>query len=196
MTEALHLGALVPAAVGACCAVGARRPGRLRAVLGIVGAALMLLAMLDAATAVLGVPVLVWAGLLLAVAVASAAVVARPSGLGATAARPGEGGGHVHGAMALHGSLGAVVMAMLLVAMTVHGASADSASHAAGGAVHSGATGILSLVLASAAGYLVFGAVLAWRVVRAGGPRAQRVLAVTELTSMGLSTALMAATFV
>lgn len=183
MGEALHLGALVPAAVGACCTLGAPRSGRERAVGGLV-AVVMLLAMLDAGTRMLGVPVLAWAALLVLTAVGSAFA-------GRVEARsPGH-----RGIMGLQGSLGSVVMAGLLVAMAAGSPRSDvlvTVGHHGGGA--SGTlTPVVAVVAVGALVYAAWSAVLARRFLRdtSAPRRAARMLPVIEVAGMGGSTALM-----
>ncbi|MGA1836213.1 hypothetical protein VD659_04700 [Herbiconiux sp. 11R-BC] len=69
MAELLHAGALLPAAVGACCTLGSVRSRRLAAALSAI---VMLLAMVDATTGLLRVPPFVWTAVLVAAALAAA----------------------------------------------------------------------------------------------------------------------------
>lgn len=184
MGEALHLGALVPAAVGACCTLGARRSGRERAVGGLV-AVVMLLAMLDAGTGMLGVPVLAWAALLVLTAVGSAFA-------GRVGASASSGAIRHRGAMGLHGSLGSVVMAGLLVVMGSGGPR--SGSLVAAGHHGGGASGTLTAVVAvGALVYAGWSAVLVGRFLSdtSAPRRAARMLPAIEVAGMGGSTALM-----
>ena len=117
MTEILHLWALAPAAVGTCCLPADRR--RVRAP-ELTASALMLIAMLDAATVGL-VATVFWAGMLLLAAMALAGV---RSGRRRHPARRAD-------TMTVHTALGLVVMAALLLTMPAGQPSAPS-GHAHG----------------------------------------------------------------
>ena len=196
MGELLHAGALVPAAVGACCTLGARRSGRAAAG---VSALVMLLAMLDTVFRMPGLPALVWAALLIGTALA-AAVSARAASR-AQAAVGGRAASHAvaavaHPVMALHGGLGMIVMAGLLLVMglpvsgvAVSDAVTVSAGHHGGGA--SGA--LVALVGVGSLAYAGYSVVVATRLARADpGRRAvRRWLPVVEVAGMGASTLLM-----
>jgi hypothetical protein len=208
MGELLHAGALVPAAVGACCTLGARRSGRAAAG---VSAIVMLLAMLDTVFRMPGLPALVWAALLIGTALA-AAVSARAAsrsraavvGRAASRARAAV----VHPVMALHGGLGMIVMAGLLLVMgsPASGAAVSdavavtasvSAGHHGGGA--SGA--LVALVGVGSLAYAGYSVVVALRLARgpapspaaalAGRAAVRRWLPVVEVAGMGASTVLM-----
>ncbi|NYD69221.1 hypothetical protein [Herbiconiux flava] len=209
MGELLHAGALVPAAVGACCTLGARRSGRAAAG---VSAVVMLLAMLDTVFRMPGLPALVWAALLIGTALAAAVSAragsrARAAGVGRAGSRARAAG--VHPVMALHGGLGMIVMAGLLLVMGGAGelggagapasavsvsavAASVSAGHHGGGA--SGA--LVALVGVGSLAYAGYSAVVALRLAR--GPAAaahcaamRRWLPVVEVAGMGASTVLM-----
>jgi hypothetical protein len=193
MAEILHLSALLPAAVSACCTAGAARS---RGAWAVISAVVMLAAMLDLAGG--GVlPPLAWSVLLVALAMggAVAARIARATG-------PDP--------MAAHAALGLVVMAGLVVLMAA-GANAPGAGSAlpGGHAQHTAGAGPLAgTVWAGTAAYLAYSAVLVGRraarrahVAGAGmggavagiaGPRAWR-RDDFEIAGMAASVALMAA---
>ncbi|WP_396645033.1 hypothetical protein [Microbacterium sp.] len=136
MSEALHLWAVAPAAIGTCCLAADRarvRPPE------VVASVLMLLAMLDTALSGLLAPVY-WAALLILAALVLA-MVRRPRRRRAP---------RVPVAMTLHTALGLVVMAALSLVMTAH---APAAGHAHGIAlapvllVGSGAYAVVSAAL-------------------------------------------------
>ncbi len=216
MAELLHAGALLPAAVGACCTLGSVRSRRLAAALSAI---VMLLAMLDATVGVLRVPTFVWTAVLVAAALAAALAgrlatgAPHPGGARAVAdpsARtrgPGrrsapDAGARVPvparhaGAMAAHGSAGLLVTAGLLAAMGgAGGASAVGASWGAGlaGSMHHAGSASGALLTMSGVGALVYmglSAVLALRLPRA---TLRDRMAVAEVASMAASTALMLA---
>ncbi|MGG7465982.1 hypothetical protein [Plantibacter sp. YIM 135347] len=196
MVEALHLGALLPAAVGACCTVGGRR-----GIVDLVAAIVMLAAMIDAATGAALLHPLVWGAVLVAVGIVSAARLRGVGASSATAATADIGAGtetpaavatntaeRQHRLMLVHTSLGLLVMATMLVAMASHG------SHAVLGisssVTHHGAAGADTfgvIVAAAVASYTAFTACLT-----ASAVRSRRVLPAVELTSMALSLAAMA----
>ncbi|MGD8193219.1 hypothetical protein ACEXQB_001845 [Herbiconiux sp. P18] len=191
MGEVLHAGALLPAAVGACCTVGARRSGRVAAV---VSAGLMLLAMLDANLRLIGLSSIVWAALLLLVALGGAAAH-RMGGRGRRWAAPAARASPTphEAAMAVHGRIGLIVMAGLLLAMVPMGSGTAGAGAGFGGAgvsMHHGSAGAGGLLDAVAVGTLVYvgySAVLGVRWAR----RRARLLPVLEVSSMGCSALLM-----
>ena len=113
MSEILHVAAVAPAAVGACCLAADRARVRPPEVLA---SALMLLAMLDAAVFGVVAPVW-WTGLLLAGAIALT-VWRRPR----QRRTP-----HVPALMTVHTTLGMVVMGGLQLGMGGHAAPAAHA---------------------------------------------------------------------
>jgi hypothetical protein len=189
MVEALHLGALLPAAVGACCTVGGRR-----GIVDLVAAIVMLAAMIDAATGAALLHPLVWGAVLVAVGIVSAA---RLRGVGASSATAGTEtpaavatvtAERQHRLMLVHTSLGLLVMATMLVAMASHGAHAAlgiSSSVTHHGAAGAGTFGVI--VAAAVASYTAF---TAW--LTASAVRSRRILPAVELTSMALSLTAMA----
>ncbi|MFS2075865.1 hypothetical protein, partial [Curtobacterium sp. CT11-133] len=71
MTDVLGLAAIVPASAGACCTVGAWRPGR---AVDVVAAVVMVAAMLDGVVGPRVLPGVVWFVVLALLAVTVAAV--------------------------------------------------------------------------------------------------------------------------
>ena len=148
MAEILHLGALLPAAVSACCTVGAARS---RGALGVISAIVMLAAMLDLTGGGLLSPLL-WSALLVASAVGGALAVR----LAPVALRDG---------MRTHGALGLVVMAGLVVLMagagpagTVSSGGDPVGAHAQHAALAAGP--LAGTVWAGTAAYLAFSSAL------------------------------------
>ncbi|MGG7509866.1 hypothetical protein [Plantibacter sp. YIM 135249] len=198
MVEALHLGALLPAAVGACCTVGGRR-----GIVDLVAAIVMLAAMIDAATGAALLHPLVWGAVLVAVGIVSAARLRGVGASSATAATADIGADtetpaavatvtvtaeRQHRLMLVHTSLGLLVMATMLVAMASHG------SHAALGTpssvTHHGAAGAGTFGVIVAAAVASYTAFTAW--LTASAVRSRRILPAVELTSMALSLTAMA----
>lgn len=117
MTELLHLGALVPAAVGACCTVGGRRGP-----VDLVAAILMLAAMLDLGTGTAIVHPFLWAIVLTVLAVGSA--LRLRLGTATVAHRDDESGralANHRAGMMIHTAAGLLIMAALVCAMAGHG---------------------------------------------------------------------------
>ena len=192
MGEMLHAGALLPAMVGACCTVGARRSGRVAAV---VSAGLMLLAMLDANLRLVGLSPIVWA-LLLVLAAVGGAAAHRMGGRGRRgASRPSRRLAVSHeAAMAVHGRVGLIVMAGLLLVMAPAGSGPEGAGGlGAGGSMHhgsagaGGASGLLDAVAIGALVCVGYSVVLGVRSVR----RRAALLPVLEVSSMGCSALMM-----
>ncbi|MDO9395666.1 MAG: hypothetical protein Q7T71_03880, partial [Herbiconiux sp.] len=94
MGEVLHLSALLPATVGVCCTLGAGRGGvshhrgRAARLVAAVSALLMLLAMLDVSTRMLGLTPPAWSAVLLLAALAAAPVALRARPRAATPPGP------------------------------------------------------------------------------------------------------------
>lgn len=174
MIEALHLGSMLPATLGACCVAGGADR---RSPLAWLGMLAMLAAMAD--TMLLPRPVLpaiAWAAVLVALALATA--------VRGRFARPGDGRPHPAGAMSAHRALQAVLMAGLVVVAAGHHAVAPPAAHSS--AAHDGhAIPLAALVGASA---LLFALASGWLATR---PR-QPVLVRAEATLGAASVALMA----
>ena len=161
MVEALHLGSMLPATLGACCAAGGRDRRSATAWLGMLA---MLAAMTD--TMVLPTPLLpavAWAAVLVALAIATAARARRLSVAGSRR--------ETHLTMGLHRALQSLLMAGLLVVMSAHqygGRALTTSAHAG----HTAGGPWLPLVLAAAA--LVFAAYSARLVTRRGTNRLDR----------------------
>ena len=198
VAEALHLGALLPAAVGACCTLGARRSGRVAA---LASALVMLLAMLDTTAGLVGLPALTWSAVLVltALVVAATGRLASPTG-----ARAGAGTGPVRlghaSAMAVHGGIGLIAMAALLAVMgspSMGGGVAGVSGLAGATGLHhaGGASGVLGAAVAvGVLAYGGFSGMLAVRLARdAGVRRRRRALAALEVAAMGASALLMLA---
>jgi hypothetical protein len=169
MVEVLHLAAVFPATVGLCCAVGDRR-SRARSV---AAAATMLLAMVAMAAGSPGVPSVVWAGVLVALGIATAIGLRH----GADATAP------LHARrMQLHRAFGLVLGAALLL-VGAHPATELESGHPG----HSGGM-LLAATLAGSAGYLVFTVWLVAASVRRRAP----IVGIVESSAMGLMTMLMA----
>jgi hypothetical protein len=151
MIEALHLGSMLPATLGACCVAGSADR---RSPLAWFGMLAMLAAMAD--TMLLPHPLVapvVWAALLVTTGVATAvALRLRPAGRG--------GAGDVHAAhpartMALHRALQAILMGGLIVAAGAHHGAAGG-GHSAHGVDVIAALGVAALAFAVASGLLAF----------------------------------------
>jgi len=173
MTELLHAAAIVPATVGACCTIGARRSRR---ALAAASAALMALAMVDMAFGFALIPALAWSAILLALALGSA-IALRFTGARRDSHAP---------SMALHGAIGLMVMAALIVPMSAGGGitAAQSGGHSHGGDL------LMPLVLAAVTGYSAYTAWVVARVLRQNPGTS--ALPVTEALCMGLSAVVMA----
>ncbi|GGG61637.1 hypothetical protein GCM10011374_25880 [Kocuria dechangensis] len=167
--EALHLGCVGLAAAGACCTAAAR-PRALP--LDLIGAVLMVLAMIDTAVHLSPVPTAGWALLLGGTALLTA-FRRSPSRIGNT--------NPLHGAMTVHRNIGAILMAALLVCMDAHHSTTGSGGHAG----HSANLLALSLGLGSV-GYTIASIWLAARRSRISRPHR------LEAALMGASVALMA----
>lgn len=165
MADLLHLWALAPATLGACCVAADR--GRARAP-ELAASVLMVLAMADAATGAGLIAPVFWAVLLIAAAMTLAALRGRRR----------SGASHPVPLMAVMTTLGLVVMAALTVAMGVH-----ATGHTDGHAHGVGAAGLALGVGAVTAGYVGASGVLAVR----GMPRLDRL----QYAAMGASTLLM-----
>ncbi|QWT22975.1 hypothetical protein KPL76_09300 [Subtercola sp. PAMC28395] len=192
--ELAHFSAVVPATVAACCVAGTPH----RRVANSIPAALMVLSMLDMATGCRMLPAVVWAALLLLAAVIPAILVRL------------HGGPTGYRVMALHRSIGLVVMAALTLVgsvgmgsgiRAVENTSTGSAGHEmAGMTAAPGPSGVADLIAASLSlpslvvlAALVFaaltGALLVLRRKRTGPGHRRTQL---ETLGMGLSIAVMA----
>lgn len=180
MTDLLGLAAVVPASAGACCTVGAWRPGR---AVDVVAALAMVAAMLDGVIAPRVLPGFAWFAVLACLAVVLAATARFQRTRTAVGADRAVGHGR---AGRLHAALGLLVMGAMGVGMS-HAAGAGAASmHDHAGAV--GAT--WQLVLGGLTlGYLVLTVVM----VRDGLRHRGRLLPLVETSTMGVAVAVMAA---
>jgi len=181
MTEVLHLGALLPAAVGACCTVGGRR-----GVVELGSSLVMLAAMLDLASGVGLVVPLLWAAALVILAVVSAGRLRFGHPASAGAGGPGSivARSRHRSAMVVHTSGGLLIMAALVCAMASHPASGVHAETSMSTSMHhAGGISAASMLLALAiAGYVALSVRLAL-----GALRRRRRLVAVELSSMAVS---------
>ncbi|MFJ7288485.1 hypothetical protein ACIQUC_09220 [Curtobacterium sp. NPDC098951] len=192
MTDVLGLAAIVPASAGACCTVGAWRPGR---AVDVLAALVMVAAMLDGVFAPRVLPGVVWFVVLAALAVAVAA--AHRFQTGPDAAGPRRDGSAPAGRDAsAHGRFGRLHAALGLLAMGALGVGGMGGPAASGVGMsgmheHAGVVGVTwHLVLAGlAVGHLVLTA----RVVRDGVRHRSPVLGLVETLAMGVAVAVMAA---
>jgi hypothetical protein len=192
--EILHLGALAPAAIGACCIAADRRRARAPE---LAASVLMLVAMLDVVVWGVIAPV-VWAAALVVAAIGLAALRGRAARRRSTArvpvpaarvpvpaARVPVPAARVPSSvMTVHATLGLVVMAALVLAMI------PDASTASPAATHHSAGAPFEFVAAASA--LLFGivSVVATRARHGDGARTS-VLERGQLIAMGVSTAAM-----
>lgn len=176
MGELLHLWALAPATVGACCVAADR--GRPR-VLEFVAAVLMAVGMADVALGWGILPAVAWSALLVALAMLFAAL--RNPRRADTAASAEVRTSHGRTSMTVMTGGGLVVMGVLLAIMPV-GVRGTGSGHVHGGVAPGILTGVAAVL---AIGYVVAALLLSARRV----PRLDRV----QYVAMGASTALMAA---
>ena len=175
MIEALHLGSMLPATLGACCVAGSADR---RSPLAWFGMLAMLAAMAD--TMLLPHPLVapvVWAALLVATGVATAvALRLRPAGRrGAGDAHPA----HPARAMALHRALQAILMGGLIVAAGAH--------HGAAGGGHSAhGVNVIAALGVAALAFAVASALLAFRRRLPPLPRAEAALGAASVALMSL----------
>ncbi|MDR6169771.1 hypothetical protein [Curtobacterium sp. SORGH_AS_0776] len=187
MTDVLGLAAIVPASAGACCTVGAWRPGR---AVDVVAAVVMVAAMLDGVVGPRVLPGVVWFVVLALLAVTVAAVHRFQSGRAGRdgSARAGRAGS-AHGRYGrLHASLGLLAMGALGV-----GGMGDDVAHgvvAVGVHQHVGVVGATwhVVLVGLAVGHLVLTA----RMVRDGVRHRAPALGLVETLAMGIAVAVMA----
>lgn len=174
--EALHLGCVGLAAAGACCTAAAR-PRALP--LDLIGAALMVLAMIDTALHLSPVPTAGWALLLLITAVTTAARHSPSRTRSWSRSEP-----RTHGAMIIHRNIGTILMAALLISMDAHHSPTTTAGHAS----HTG--NLLTLTLG--VGVIVYTTASLWWITnrRNALPAAHRI----EAALMAISVLLMGIT--
>lgn len=196
MTDLLGLAAIVPASAGACCTVGAWRPGR---AVDVVAAVVMVAAMVDGAFAPRVLPGVLWFVVLALLAVVVAMVHRVQSASGASGAsgsdgRPGSAPvvrvASAHGRFGrLHAALGLLVMGALGVGMA-HDPGMTGMT-GAGMHGHGGAVAVTWQVVLGGltTGYLLLTA----HMVRDGLRRRARALPVVETLAMGIAVAVMSA---
>ncbi len=182
MTDVLGLVAVLPASAGACCTVGAWRPGR---AVDVVAAVAMVAAMIDGLVAPRVLPGAAWFLVLVSLAVALAAVDRvqrdRPR-----RAAPGW-------SARLHGALGLLVMGAMGVGMSDDGSMSGmhgsmSGMHGDGGVLG----GTWTVVLAGlTVGYLALTVAMARACLRDRRRGGTGVLALIETVTMGSAVALM-----
>ncbi len=187
MIEELHAGAVLPAAIAACCTLANRRTQR---VLLAASSLLMVAAMLDLWLGVLRVPGAVWALALIVMGIAVAATIRHPGGAatanpGATTRRDGSRAG-----MTAHAGLGLIIMGALVLMMPSAGSAAPTVSTPMAGMDHGAGSMLLPVVVVAVVVFLVFTLRLAAHLSRGPG---RDVLTAVEPASMGVSTAVMAA---
>ena len=191
----MHGGMLVPASVSVCCAVGAPRAQRVQ---GLVVGIAMLLAMADGVAESPVFPAIVWAALLLLLAVSTSAISSVSQRLNPV---PGVT------AMTTHRALALILTASLLVAGSTgpSGSTASTASIAAGAHHHGvGEQAFAPALVAAVALYAGYSAVAIWLGVRArsnararnnrshGRQRHRLSLGIVDIAAMAASTSVMA----
>jgi hypothetical protein len=184
VSDFLHLAALAPAGVAACCVVSGGRVDRRRdRFVEIAVTLLMLGAMIDVSRRTPLIAPVLWAALLLVGALVLGATTRR----GIAGAR-GDSGARVLAHGPIHGALGCVVMAALVLVMVAPaaGAGVGAVSHHGGGGPLLGAPASVLTVMVGA-GVLAYGAysVMALR----HGRLRERI----QFAAMGASTLGMAA---
>ncbi len=193
MTDLLGLAAIVPASAGACCTVGAWRPGR---AVDVVAAVVMVAAMVDGAFGPRVLPGVLWFVVLALLAVVVAAVHRVQSASGASG-RPGSAPSvrvaSAHGRFGrLHAALGLLVMGALGVGMAHDSGMTGMTGVGVHG--HGGAVAVTWQVVLGGltVGYLLLTA----HMVRDGIRHRTRALPVVETLAMGIAVAVMAAAMV
>jgi hypothetical protein len=196
VTDLLGLAAIVPASAGACCTVGAWRPGR---AVDVVAAIVMVAAMVDGAFAPRVLPGVLWFVVLalLAVVVAMVHRLQSASGASGSDGRPGSAPAvrvaSAHGRFGrLHAALGLLVMGALGIGMAHDPGMTGMTGvgmHGHGGAV---AVTWQAVLGGLTTGYLLLTA----HMVRDGIRRRARALPVVETLAMGIAVTVMAAAMV
>ncbi|MCS6561395.1 MULTISPECIES: hypothetical protein [Curtobacterium] len=186
MTDLLGLAAIVPASAGACCTVGAWRPGR---AVDVVAAVAMVAAMVDGAFGPRVLPGVLWFLVLAFLAV----VVAGVHRLQSTSAWR-RGSAQPPGAASAHGRYGRLHAALGLLVMGAMGVGMAHDAGAAGMHQHLGVVAVTWQVVLSGLtlGYLV----LTVHVLRDGVRRRSRALPLVETLAMGVAVAVMSAAMV
>ena len=169
MVEALHLGTVGLAAVGASCAAAARGRGK---VLDVTNSIVMLIAMIEAVAGFNLLPAVGWSLAMLTAAMASGVQQRLMRNVSTS---PG------HGEMTVHRNIGAILMAALLLCMdAVHTHLPDT-----GHSMHHSTNPLGILLGAGAAAYAAASLWQAWTQTR-------RPLDRIEAAAMGLSVLIMA----
>lgn len=201
MSDLIGLAAIVPASAGACCTVGAWRPGR---AVDVVAAVVMVASMVDGVFAPRVLPGVVWFVVLALLAVTLAGVHRIQTGAAPTAWRRGSAPAvrvaSAHGRFGrLHAALGLLVMGALGVGGTVGvGASAAGGASAMSGMAmaqhHAGTVGVTwqVVLVGLTLGYLLLTA----HMVRDGVRHRARSLPLIETLTMGIAVAVMSVAMV
>lgn len=186
MTDLLGLAAIVPASAGACCTIGAWRPGR---AVDVVAAVAMVAAMVDGAFGPRVLPGVLWFLVLAFLAV----VVAGVHRLQSTSAWR-RGSAQPPGAASAHGRYGRLHAALGLLVM---GATGVGMAHDAGAAGMHQHLGVVAVTWQVVLGGLTLGyLVLTVHMLRDGVRRRSRALPLVETLAMGVAVAVMSAAMV
>jgi hypothetical protein len=186
VTDLLGLAAIVPASAGACCTVGAWRPGR---AVDVVAAVAMVAAMVDGAFGPRVLPGVLWFLVLAFLAV----VVAGVHRLQSTSAWR-RGSAQPPGAASAHGRYGRLHAALGLLVM---GATGVGMAHDAGAAGMHQHLGVVAVTWQVVLGGLTLGyLVLTVHMLRDGVRRRSRALPLVETLAMGVAVAVMSAAMV
>ena len=186
MTDLLGLAAIVPASAGACCTVGAWRPGR---AVDVVAAVAMVAAMVDGAFGPRVLPGVLWFLVLTFLAV----MVAGVHRLQSTSAWR-RGSAQPPGAASAHGRYGRLHAALGLLVM---GATGVGMAHDAGAAGMHQHLGVVAVTWQVVLGGLTLGyLVLTVHMLRDGVRRRSRALPLVETLAMGVAVAVMSAAMV
>jgi hypothetical protein len=186
VTDLLGLAAIVPASAGACCTVGAWRPGR---AVDVVAAVAMVAAMVDGAFGPRVLPGVLWFLVLAFLAV----MVAGVHRLQSTSAWR-RGSAQSPGAASAHGRYGRLHAALGLLVM---GAMGVGMAHDAGAAGMHQHLGVVAVTWQVVLGGLTLGyLVLTVHMLRDGVRRRSRPLPLVENLAMGVAVAVMSAAMV
>jgi len=186
VTDLLGLAAIVPASAGACCTVGAWRPGR---AVDVVAAVAMVAAMVDGAFGPRVLPGVLWFLVLAFLAV----VVAGVHRLQSTSAWR-RGSAQPPGAASAHGRYGRLHAALGLLVM---GATGVGMAHDAGATGMHQHLGVVAVTWQVVLGGLTLGyLVLTVHMLRDGVRRRSRALPLVETLAMGVAVAVMSAAMV
>jgi hypothetical protein len=186
VTDLLGLAAIVPASAGACCTVGAWRPGR---AVDVVAAVAMVAAMVDGAFGPRVLPGVLWFLVLAILAVVVAGVHRLQStSVWRRGSAPTPGAASAHGRYGrLHAALGLLVM----------GAAGVGMAHDAGATGMHQHLGVVAVTWQVVLGGLTVGyLVLTAHMLRDGVRRRSRPLPLVETLAMGVAVAVMSAAMV